>query len=254
MGPLNQQKRLICLAVLFSICVWPAALCRCFAQDAAREAVFPIEGFLVEGNTLLPPESIQDALEGLTGPGKKASDVETARDKLEKLYHSKGYPTVLVSIPEQSVQEGILRLSVVESKIAKVTTTGNRYATAEKILRGLPSLKSGNVLYTPEVQKEFSKANENPDVKVSPSLAQGNEPGTVDVNLKVEDTLPLHASVELSNRASLGTTELRLNAVLHYDNLWQRDHSLSLQYQTSRRTRARLRSARWHILFPPPGT
>ncbi|MGO9018927.1 MAG: ShlB/FhaC/HecB family hemolysin secretion/activation protein [Syntrophobacteraceae bacterium] len=244
MGTLNQRKRFIFIAVLL-VSVLPGFACRCCAQQPAQEQAqeqvqqpaqelsFPIAAFLVEGNTLLPPEVIQDTLEGIIGPGKKASDVETARDTLEKLYHSKGYPTVLVGIPEQRVQEGIIRLDVTESKVAKVATVGNRYITAEKILRGLPSMEPGGVLYTPEVQKQIGKANENADVKVTPSLSPGTEAGTVDVDLNVQDKLPLHATLEVSNRNSPDTTPLRLNAVVHYDNFWQMDHSISLQYQTS---------------------
>ncbi|HYA42057.1 MAG TPA: POTRA domain-containing protein [Syntrophobacteraceae bacterium] len=233
-GAFYLPKRFLTIAVLLPICLLPALAARCFAQkQPARELSFPIEGFLVEGNNLLPPEAVQNAIESMIGPGKKSDDVEVARETLEKLYHSRGYPTVLVSIPEQSVQEGIIRLDVTEGKIAKVTTTENRYVTADKLLRSLPSMKPGEVPYAPEVQKEFGKANENPDVKVTPSLTQGSEPGTVDVDLKVEDKLPLHASVELNNRSSPHTTDLRLNAVIHYDNFWQMDHSLSLQYQNS---------------------
>ncbi len=179
MDAFNQPKLFILIAVLL-LSVLPGFACLCCAQGTARELTFPIEGFLVEGNTLLTPELIQDALEGLIGPGKKASDVETARESLEKLYHSKGYPTVLVGIPEQRVQEGIIRLDVTESKVAKVATVGNRYVTSEKILGSLPSMKPGGVLYTPEVQKEIGKVNENADVKVTPSLSQGNEAGTVE--------------------------------------------------------------------------
>jgi len=235
MGAFNRLRMFIPLAALLLLfCVQPGLTLRCFAeQQPAREISFPIEGFLVEGNTLLPPETVQSALEGMIGPDKKPGDVEAARESLEKLYHSKGYPTVLVGIPEQSVQEGIIRLEVVESKIEKVTTTGNRYVTAEKLLKSLPSIKPGVIPYTPEVQKEFTKANENPDVKVTPSITQGGEPGTVDVALNVQDTLPLHASLEINDRSSPHTTDLRINAVLHYDNFWQMDHSLSLQYQNS---------------------
>ncbi len=267
MGTFNRPKRFILITVLL-FGVMPGPDCRCYAQEPVqesaqqvaqpaeqpeqqparqtdrqpseqpaqqpvRELTFPIQAFLVEGNTLLPPGVIQDTIEGLIGPDKKASDVETARETLEKLYHSKGYPTVQVGIPEQRVQEGIIRLDVVESKIAKVGTVGNRYVTSEKVLRSLPSMKPGEILYTPEVQKDVTKANENPDLKVTPSLSQGEEAGTVDVAVKVEDKLPLHATLELSNRYSPNTTWMRLNAVIHYDNLWQQDHSLSLQYQTS---------------------
>ena len=202
-------------------------------QKPAQGPTFPVAAFLVEGNTILSPDDIQHALEGMVGPGKKPSDIETARSSLEKLYHLKGYPTVLVSIPQQSVKGGIIRLDVTESKIAHVKTAGNRYVTSEKLMQSLPSLKPGNILYAPEVEKEFAKANQDPDMKVTPSLSVGSEPGTVDVTLNVKDQLPLHASLELSNLASPNTTDLRLNAVIHYDNLWQQGHSLSLQYQTS---------------------
>lgn len=234
MGAFNKVRQFRMYTAAVIICALTVFAPRCYAQQQAlQEPAFTIQGFLVEGNTLLPPAVIQNELEGIIGPDKKASDVETAREALEKLYHSKGYPTVVVSIPEQSVQEGIIRLAVSESKIAKVTTSGNRYATGEKILKGLPSIKPGVIPYVPEVQKEFGKTNENPDLKVTPSITQGSEQGTVDVALNVEDTLPLHPSLELSNRASPNTTDLRLNAVIHYDNLWQMNHSLSLQYQVS---------------------
>ena len=139
MGPRNQRKRFIFIAALL-LSVLPGFAWRCCAQEPAQqpaqqpaqELTFPIEGFLVEGNTLLPPEVVQDTLEAMIGPDKKASDVETARDTLEKLYHSKGYPTILVSIPEQRVQEGIIRLDVTESKVAKLATVGNRYVTSGK--------------------------------------------------------------------------------------------------------------------------
>ncbi len=205
----------------------------CGAQQKAEGPAFDIGAFLVDGNTLLQEDDVQDALESLIGPGKTASDVETARETLEKLYHAKGYPTVLVNIPEQSVECGIIRLEVIESKIAKVQVSGNRYATMDKVLSSLPSMKPGEVPYAPQVQKEISKINENADLKVTPSLSPGTKAGTVEADLKVEDKLPLHASLEISNRSSPDTSDLRLNAVIHYDNLWQRDNSLSLQYQTS---------------------
>jgi hemolysin activation/secretion protein len=55
----------------------------------------------------------------------------------------------------------------------------------------------------------------------------------VDVDLTVEDKLPLHGSLELNNRYSADTTELRLNGMIRYDNLWQAGHSLSVSFQVA---------------------
>ena len=68
---------------------------------------------------------------------------------------------------------------------------------------------------------------------MTPSLRPGVEPGTVDVDLNVQDKLPLHGSVELNNRSSPDTTALRLNGSLSYNNLWQQGHSIGGSFQIS---------------------
>ncbi|MGA2227752.1 MAG: POTRA domain-containing protein, partial [Syntrophobacteraceae bacterium] len=194
---------------------------------------FDINAFEVYDNTVLSEDEVRDALEGLMGEKKTVEDVEKARDALEKFYHKKGYISVSVNIPEQSVDEGTVKLQVIENRVGKVTVKDNRYYTKEKLLRDLPSLGPGEILYGPRIEKEINKLNSNVDLKVTPILSPGKEPGTVDVELKVQDQPALHGSLELSNNYSPNTTPLRLNAVIHYDNLWQADHTLSLQYQMS---------------------
>ncbi|BBO68362.1 hypothetical protein DSCA_22920 [Desulfosarcina alkanivorans] len=174
-----------------------------------------------------------EVLSGYLGSGKTADDVEKARFALERYYHEKGYPTALVNIPEQTVEGGIVRLEVIESKIRRVRITGNRYFTMEKILNALPTFREGKMLYVPNVQSELAVINRNPDLKVAPVLMPGKELGTIDVELKVKDKLPLHGSLELNNRNTHTTTDLRLNGMLRYDNLWQKDHAISFQFQTS---------------------
>jgi hemolysin activation/secretion protein len=71
------------------------------------------------------------------------------------------------------------------------------------------------------------------DRQVVPVLKAGSEPGTVDLNLKVDDHLPLHASLELNNQYTVDTTPLRAAAGLSYDRLFGRADSIAFQYQTS---------------------
>ena len=223
-----------------------------YGQGDEQRPAFEISAFEVEGNTLFPEAKIRTALEEFTGPRKTAEDVEKARDALESFYHKEGYPTVLVNIPEQTVEEGIVRLRVIESKIRRVKVTGNRYFTMEKILRELPSFRPGEILYVPKVEAELNMINRNPDFKVAPVLMPGREPGAVDVELKVKDRLPLHLSLVLNNRSTQDTTDLRLNAMIRYDNLWQKEHSISLQYQTSPEDRDEVQVAAGSYVFPAP--
>ncbi len=206
---------------------------RLYAADEGGATGFVINAFEMTGNTIFPEFKLQDAVRPFIGSGKTAADVEKARDALEKLYHDSGYIAVIVNIPEQTLVGGIVKLEVIESRIGRVKITGNHYFTMEKIMKDLPSLAPGGMLYLPDVQKDISRVNRSEDFKVDPIMSPGREVGFIDVELKVTDHMPLHGYLELNNRTSPNTDELRLNAMVRYDNLWQLDHSLALQFQTA---------------------
>ncbi len=227
----NSFRYLLCLLV--TILTLHAPISEIYAVADGGEAGFEIISYEITGNSIFPADKLLDTVATFTGPGKTASDVEKARDALEKLYHDAGYPVVMVNIPEQTLQDGVVRLEVIESRVGRVKITGTRYFTMEKIMDGLPSFTPGEILYMPKVQEEIGRLNRSQDFKVTPAMAPGEEPGTIDIELKVEDHLPLHGYLEVNNRASHDTSALRLNGMIRYDNLWQKEHSLSFQYQTA---------------------
>jgi hypothetical protein len=51
--------------------------------------------------------------------------------------------------------------------------------------------------------------------------------------LRVKDRLPLHAKLEANDQSTPGTPEMRMAASAVYNNLWQLDHSLGVQYTFS---------------------
>lgn len=195
---------------------------------------FDVWEYRVLGNTTLPATTIERVVYPMLGPGKTIDDVELTRQALENAFHDAGYGTVFVDIPEQQTSGGIVRLKVTEGRIARVNISGARYYSSGQILASLPALREGEVPNLPEVQGQLVALNDAAaNRRVTPVLKAGSAPGTVDVDLKVADQLPLHGSLELNNRYSADTAELRLTAALSYDNLFQKQHSLSLLYQTA---------------------
>ncbi|OGU09095.1 MAG: hypothetical protein A2X82_01510 [Geobacteraceae bacterium GWC2_55_20] len=201
------------------------------AETALQSETFTIKGFIIEGTSIFTQEELQNQVKRFCGRGKTAVDVEGARDALERFFHGRGYPAMLVNIPAQSSSNRIFRLDVIENRIGNVLVSGNKWVSTGRIIRDIPSILPGKVLQLKELQNEINAANRNPDFKAIPEMQPGKAPETIDISLKVQDKLPLHGSLELNNRASHDTTALRLNAALRYDNLWQRDHSISVQYQ-----------------------
>ena len=198
------------------------------------QPVFDLFELQVDGNTVLDNGLIEKTLYLFLGKNKSVDDVEKARQTLEATYKDKGYPTVLVEIPEQDVLEGLVRLNVVEGSIERLKVTGSRYFYLGKITEKVPALAAGKVPYMPAVQEQISAlGKESPDRQVTPVFRAGSTPGKTEIELKVKDELPLHGGVEINGRNSEYTSRSRVIGSLRYDNLWQSFHSASLQYQVS---------------------
>ena len=127
-----------------------------------------------------------------------------------------------------------MRLNVVEGSVERLKVTGSRYFYLGKITEKVPALAAGKVPYMPDVQEQVSAlGKESPDRQVTPVFRAGSTPGKTEIELKVKDELPLHGSVEINGRNSEYTSRSRVIGSIRYDNLWQRFHSASLQYQVS---------------------
>jgi hemolysin activation/secretion protein len=209
----------LCAVMLVSVAV---------AQENVR---FYIREYRVDGAQRLKKIEIEEAVYPFLGPGRTPADVEKARQALEKVYHDKGFQTVSVNVPQQDPRRGIIKLAVVEGKVARLRINGARWFLPSQIKREVPELAEGNVPNFDQLSKEMIAVNRQADRRVTPELLPGAIPGTVDINLNVEDKYPLHGSLELNNRYSADTTELRLNGSISYGNLFQLGHTLGLNFR-----------------------
>ncbi len=205
-------------------------------QDGSAQQTpqtFDIDEYRVEGAKALSQEEVEEAVYPYLGPGRSSKDIEQARAALEKAYHDKGFQAANVAIRYQNVQDHYVALTVSELKVGQVRVKNSKYHDLQAIKDDAPSLAPGVLPDFGAVTKDIVDLNQWPDRRVTPSLRAGITPGTVDVDLNVDDKLPLHASVELNNRQSPNTTDLRLSTTVSYGNLWQLGHSLSFTYQTA---------------------
>ncbi|MEJ0087435.1 MAG: ShlB/FhaC/HecB family hemolysin secretion/activation protein [Pseudomonadota bacterium] len=195
---------------------------------------FDVAEFRVLGNTVLPVTAVEAAVYPYLGPQKTLEDVESARVALENAYRAAGRGTVFVDIPEQDVNEGIVRLKVTEGRLRQIRVQGARFFSGRKILAALPAADKAQVPDLPQLQRELATLNvQTADRSVVPVLGAGSVPGTVNLTLRVDDHLPLHATAELNDQYTADTSRLRATVGFSYDNLFDRLDSVGLQYQTA---------------------
>lgn len=192
-----------------------------------------IQEYKIKGARQLTRREIEEAVYPYLGPGRTQEDVEKARSALEKAYQGKGYQTTSVQVPAQPWRNGSIILEVAEAPVGQLRVRGSRYFLPSQIRAQAPSMAEGKVINFNEVNQDIIALNQHADQRVTPSLRQGVTPGTVDIDLEVKDSLPLHGSLELNNRYSPNTTQLRLDGAMNYDNLWQLGHSIGGSFQLS---------------------
>ena len=221
---------------------------------AAQERRVDVLEYRVDGNTVLDAADIELALQPYLGPQRTVGEIQLARTALEKVYRGKGYETVAVEIPEQDVRTGIVRFNVTELSVGRLRVTGSTFYSPDQIRERVPSLAEGTVPRYDLVSKDIAAINNARDRTITPTLRAGTTPGTVDVDLEVEDHAPMHGSVEVNDRYSTQTSRLRAVASVSYANLWQRDHSLSLQVQATPEDLQESFLVSASYLAPLPGT
>ena len=203
------------------------------AAEAEKGPRFEIRSFAVVGSTLLSPGEVQRILEPYVGKDKRMADIQAARDRLQKAYEEEGFPTAIVTVPQQTVASGRVRLEVIEARLGNVSIVnpGWHWYSDERLRRETPTLQPGAVIRTRDLESDLTRANRSPDRRVTPVLKAGSEPGLVDLALNVDDRIPLHAEAEWDNFHTPGTPDNRANLSLSYDNLFDLDHRVGFAWQ-----------------------
>ena len=110
--------------------------------DEAPEPEFDVFEYRVDGVTALDHSLVERAVYPFLGENKTFVDVDKARLAVETLYRDAGYSAASVSIPEQTVDYKIVRLSVMGGRAGAhssprcslyVRTTGCRGSDSRRI-------------------------------------------------------------------------------------------------------------------------
>jgi hemolysin activation/secretion protein len=201
-----------------------------WAQPAAGAAA--VTGFEVTGNTLLPAAEIDKALASFKGR-RSLADLQQAAEAVQELYRRAGYGAVIAYLPEQRASDGVIRIAVLEGKIARVVVTGSERHPPEAIRRALPLIEEGRTPNVRAIDRQVQLANENPARQLAVTLEAGAEPGAVDVRIHVTEGRVIRWSLLIDNTGDDRTGRWRAALAWRHDNVAGRDHQASLQVQTS---------------------
>lgn len=194
---------------------------------------FAINQFQLEGNTILKPEEVEAIFKNYVGPQKDFGTIQEALDALIGAYRKRGYSLVTVVLPEQELVHGVVTLKVIEPVVKEVLVEGNQFYDRDNIVRSLPTLKLDTRPLVTDISENLRAANDNPSKKLTLQFKALEQPENLRAIIRVKDKKPWKLILNSDNTGNEQSGEYRVGLGVQYDNLWNRDHVVALQYTGS---------------------
>lgn len=186
---------------------------------SGEEKTLFVNEFVVEGNTLLTDEEIENVLSGFEGRELTLGEMKEAANRLSDLYRDKGYLLVRAIVPKQNFQDGPVEIKVLEGKVGEVTVEGAKHFDSDWVKRHIDEATVDGVFQADRFQRKLLLLNDYDDLNVQAVLRPGSETGTADIVVKVEDEQPLHVGFDYNNYGIPETGEHRFGITLDAGNL-----------------------------------
>jgi len=211
-----------------------------------EEARVYIEVIRVEGVTIIGESVISQVVSTFEGRELSLEDFAAAADCITAEYRKLGYVTSFAYVPPQKITDDTLVIQVQEGTVGDVSIENNRFFTDELLLNYLDARKDDIFNYD-ALRDSVNYINRHPDRSANVVLARGEERGSTDVNINLEDRLPLHAILGYNNFNSRYVNRNKYFVELQYNNFLGLDHRVSGEFQQGHTDKFHLASARYTI-------
>jgi hemolysin activation/secretion protein len=229
-------NRLMAHARRLAVASVAALACTAFAQELLLE----VRQFALEGDNPLSEQETQAILAPHLGRHTSIATIEAAANALEAVMRERGYSFYRVIVPAQRPAEGVIKLQILQFKIAEVAVSGNQHFSNENILRSVPALEVGKTPDLRELSRDLSLANEHPAKRLTINIKESKTPDALDADVRVLDVPSQQVFLALTggtrdvdNTINQNTGYTRLTLGYQNSNLFDRDHALTATYTTS---------------------
>lgn len=187
-----------------------------------------VERFEVTGSSVFSPAKLEKVTAEFVQRPLTLSELFQVRTAITQLYVSQGYINSGAYIPPQKIEEGVVRIQVVEGKLAEIQVTGNRRLRSDPI-RSRLALAGGPPLNQKQLLEALQLLQLNPLIEsISAELSAGTQPGTSILTVRVTEATSFDLQLGLDNARSPSVGSDRRQVQIVEANLLGFGDSLSI--------------------------
>ncbi|GLQ45810.1 hypothetical protein GCM10007862_08610 [Dyella lipolytica] len=187
----------------------------------------------VTGNTALPTSTLHTLVAPEEGKNLTLNDLDELADRITDTYHAHGYPLATAYVPAQTLQNGVVRIAVVEAHYGHVTLQ-NQSAVADHVLNAtLSPLQSGQPVTDFRLERSLLLLSDVPGATVNSVMRPGTEIGSSDLLVDVTPAPRYTGTLGLDDFGNRYTDRVRLSGTFAVNGLFHQGDVLDFSGVTS---------------------
>lgn len=177
--------------------------------SADTKPLFRLTGIAVDGATLISPDAITATWQPFVGKTVSQADLVTIAGRISELYRAAGFHLSRAIVPPQAIQNGRIRIQVIEGRITDIVVKGERAARfgVEKVLA---PTTAEPVSRRATMERALLLVNDLPGARIADSTIDEIGTGSGRFRLTVTvDTWTNYTTASLDNRGTIATGPLQ---------------------------------------------
>ena len=196
-------------------------------------ASFYVRRIDISGNTLLSTERLHALIASGEGRNLTLNDLDDLADRITGAYRAHGYPLDSAYVPQQTVQDGVVRIAVIEARYGKVTLQNNSAVSNYPLNATLSPLQSGQSVTDYTLERSLLLLTDIPGALVSSVVSPGEAVGTSDLTVNVTSAPRYTGTLGLDDYGNSYTDRVRLSGTFDVNGLFHQGDLLDFSGVTS---------------------
>lgn len=189
------------------------------------EVLIDVKGFHITGMTFITNSEAQSALIKFTNASLTLKQINEAANVIVDLYKKKGRIAQAI-VPPQQIKDGVVEIKVIEGKVGSIIIEPafeqDPPRLSKKVTKKFVSHfnAEGQLINLDGLERSISLINEIPGVNAEVSLEAGQDDGTTNILMKVDELSRVRGSVDVTSYGSASTGYAQVMANINLNDLY----------------------------------
>lgn len=198
------------------------------SNDVPEEII--VKDFDVVGSSIFTERELNKAVKSYRNRPLTLPELFQARSTITKLYTEKGYVSSGAYIPPQELDDGTVKIAVLEGKLEEVNVSGTDHLSADYVSSRIKAA-AGKPINVDSLLSALQLLRLDPLIdNVSAELSAGIRPGTslLDIKIQEADVFNVSTSFNNSRSPSVGTNQRSIG--INHGNLFGFGDQFNFEY------------------------